>query len=152
MADNVSPALAAEGTLLQIGSGASPEVWQTISNVGDITGPTLDSTVVDITSHSSQAPFRQKIITLLNLGTVTFPLFWVPQNDTHANRIVGAIGGIRYNYINRLKQEYRLKYTDGTSSDSFFAYVSKLGETSKVAGVYEMAITLEGTGTPTSFT
>lgn len=151
MSDNISPALAAEGTLLQIGSGASPEAWTTIANVGDISGPAFDSTVVDITSHSSQAPFRQKIVTLLDIGPVTFKCFWVPQNDTHRNAITGAIGGIRYNYINRLKQEYRLRYTDGTSSDSFYAYVTKLGNTAPVAGVYEMAVTFTGTGTPTAF-
>lgn len=151
MSDNVSPALAAEGTLLQIGSGASPEAWTTIANVGDISGPAFDSTVVDITSHSSQAPFRQKIVTLLDIGAITFKLFWVPQNDTHRNAIVASIGGIRYNYINRLKQEYRLRYTDGSSSDSFYAYVTKLSETAPVAGVYELNVTYTGTGTPTSF-
>lgn len=149
--DNVSPALAAEGTLLQVGTGASPEAWTTIANVGDITGPQDTSTVVDITSHSSQAPFRQKIITLLDQGQATFKLFWVPTNDTHRNALTGAVTGLRYNYINRLKQEYRLKYTDGSSSDTFYAYVMELSQVAPVAGVYEMTVKLQTTGAPTSF-
>lgn len=151
MSDNLSPALAAEGTLLQLGAGTSPETWQTIANVGDITGPAFDSTVVDITSHSSQAPFRQRIVTLLSIGDVTFKCFWVPQNDTQRNAITGVFGGIRYNYINRLLKEYRLRYTDGSSSDTFNAYVTKLSEVAPVAGVYEMTVTLSGTGAPTAF-
>lgn len=142
--DNTSPALASEGTLLQLSDGMSPINWTTVANCGDITGPTWDSTVVDVTSHSSQAPFRQKIVTLLDIGTVTVKMFWVPENDTQRN----APGGIRYIYKNRIKGNWRLFYTDGASYDEFEAYVSKLSEVATVAGVYEMTVTFTATGAP----
>jgi len=152
MSDNVSPALAAEGTLLQMGNGSSPESWQTVANVGDISGPAFDSTIVDITSHSSQIPFRQKIPTLLDIGTITFKCFWVMTNDTHRNALTGGFPGIRYAYFNRELVQIRLVYTDGTSSDAINAYVTKLGQMAAVAGVYEMNVTITGTGSPISFT
>jgi len=145
-ADTTSPALAAEGTLLQvdIGGGSAP-VWTTIANVGDITGPAYTSTEVDVTSHSSQAPFRRRIITLLDIGPVSFKCFWVPQNPTHSSTVVGAI---RWAYENRIKQVYRLLYTDGVSFDEFNAYVKDLNSTAAVAGVYEMKVTLSATDYP----
>lgn len=142
--DNASQALASEGTLLQISDGASPPNWTTIANVGDINGPQWSSTVVDVTSHSSQAPFRQKIVTLLDIGQVTAKVFWVPTNDTHRN----APTGLRYVYLNRLKKTWRLRYTDGVSFDEFDAYITKLGEVATVAGVYEMTVTWDATGYP----
>lgn len=142
--DNASQALASEGTLLQLSNGASPPSWTTIANVGDITGPAWSADVVDVTSHSSQAPFRQKIVTLLDVGQVTCKVFWVPTNDTHRN----SPTGLRYIWLNRLKKTYRLLYTDGTSFDEFDAYISKLSSVAPVAGVYEMSVTFEGTGYP----
>lgn len=152
MPDTTSPALASEGTLLQMGNGSSPESWQTVANVGDISGPAFDSTIVDVTSHSSQAPFRQKIPTLLDIGATTFKCFWVMTNPTHMNALTGGFPGIRYAYFNRELIQIRLKYTDGTSSDAFNCYVTKLGQMATVAGVYEMNVTLTGTGSPISFT
>lgn len=145
--DNASQALASEGTLLQKSDGSSPPNWTTVANVNDITGPTWDSTVVDVTSHSSQAPFRQKIVTLLDIGTVTAKIFWVPTNDTQRN----TVGGLRYMYLNRLKGTWRLRYTDGVSFDEFDAYVTKLSEVAPVAGVYEMTVTFSATGYPEQF-
>lgn len=152
MADTTSPALAAEGTLLQMGNGISPESWQTVANVGDISGPQFGSTIVDITSHSSQVPFRQKIPTLLDIGNLTFPCFWVMTNPTHMNALTGGFPGIRYAYFNRELIQIRLKYTDGTSSDIINCYVTQLGQMAAVAGVYTMNVQITGTGSPVQFT
>ena len=149
MADTTSPALASEGTLLQVLiDGTSPWQWNTVANVGDINGPAWSSTVVDVTSQSSQAPFRQKIVTLLDIGKMTAKVFWVPTNPTHANVIAANVEGLRYIYRNRHKMLYQLAYTDGTSADQFYAYITDLGEMATVAGVYEMTVTFQGTGQP----
>src|SRR5271166_2024974 len=52
-------------TFLQLGNGQSPETFTTVANVGTITGPGLSLNVVDVTSHSTGVPWRQKIGTLL---------------------------------------------------------------------------------------
>jgi len=44
-------ALPAINTFLKLGDQASPENFNTIANVGDITGPGLVAAVVDVTSH-----------------------------------------------------------------------------------------------------
>ena len=78
---NFPIAIPAIGTLLQVGNGASPELFSSVANIGDITGPTTQVAVVDVTSHTSPAaPYRQKVPTLIDPGTLTIPVYIVPAS------------------------------------------------------------------------
>lgn len=147
-------------TLLKVGNGASPEVYSTIANVGDITGPGLSSTVVDVTSHSTGNPWREKLITLLDNGDITFPLFFVPASDgppvgtdpfghspqggvlaLFTSRGQGGVAGVPYNFA--------LEYPDGLgTTDYFTGFVSKFSEKAAVAGVLMADVTITLTGEP----
>lgn len=70
-------------TLLQYNVNPSPDVWNTVANVSDYSGPSFTSTVVDVTSHSTGAPWRQKIITLLDAGDIPFKLFFIVGSTQH---------------------------------------------------------------------
>lgn len=147
MANNI-PAVAAEGTLLQIGNLASPEGWQSVSNVSDITGPSMAATEVDITSHTSTTvPWRQKIVTLLDIGTVVAKIFWNPGDTTQNNAPSTFVGGLMYIFINRVKVPVRILHVDNTS-DTFFAYITKISKVAPVAGVYQMDVTFTATDNP----
>lgn len=142
-------AVASKNTLLQLGSQLSPETWSTIANVNNITGPGLSGNVVDVTSHSTNTPWRQKIVTLLDLGDVVATMFWVPTDSTHKN----AVNGLRYIFVTRSLMTYRLYYPDGaggtqSSFDVFDAYISKLSHVAPVDKVLEMTVTFTGTGAP----
>ena len=150
---SIPAAYAAEGTLLQIAqSGVSPQIYNTIANVSDITGPSLASTVVDVTSHSSAAPYRQKIPTLLDPGTLSVKIFWVPNsngsfgvaNTPFGHNFTNGLGSV---WSARTLNPYRIVYTDGTTN-YFNAYVTKISQTAMVAGVYEATVEFDITGTP----
>jgi hypothetical protein len=142
------PAEAAAGTLLQIGNLASPEAWQSIANVSDITGPQMGATEVDITSHTSVTiPWRQKIVTLIEVGQTVVKIFWNPTDPSHSNNPSAFVGGLMYIFINRVKVPVRILHPDLTT-DAFFAYISKVNKTAPIAGVLGMDITFTGTDNP----
>lgn len=93
----------AMNTLIKFGDGGSPELFNIVANVGDITGPSMSAAIVDVTSHSTGVPWRQKIPTLLDSGSLTFPLFFVPSSDGPSGGIIGhnAISGIMKLFIDR---------------------------------------------------
>ena len=150
---NIPAALAAEGTLLQIAqSGVSPAIYNTIANVGDITGPSISATVVDVTSHSSAAPWRQKIPTLLDPGTISVKLFFIPASDGSfgvPNTPFGHNGtnGLLSVFKARTLNPYAFVFTDGTTY-FFNAYCTKFSQVAMVAGVYEATVEFTVTGTP----
>jgi hypothetical protein len=142
------PAEAAAGTLFQIGNLASPEAWQSVANVSDIGGPNMAGTEVDVTSHTSPSiPWRQKIITLLDIGQCPIKIFWQPTDPTHANSPSSFVGGLMYIFINRVKIPVRFLHPDGTA-DSFFAYIKDVKKGAPIAGVLALDITLSGTDAP----
>ena len=150
---SIPAAQAAEGTLLAIAqSGVSPAIYNTIANVGDITGPSISATVVDVTSHSSAAPWRQKIPTLLDPGTISCKLFFVPGSNGSfgvPNTPFGLNGtnGLLSVFKARTLNPYSLTFTDGTVY-YFNAYCTKFSEVAMVAGVYEATVEFVVTGTP----
>ncbi len=142
-------ALAAINTLLQIGDEASPEVWTTIANVGDYQPIQPSATVVDVTSHSTGTPWRQKIVTLLDAGKVQAKVFYVPKDPTHD----GSTGIMSY-FTGRVLKHIRIVFPDAPlvinqTKFTFFGYVSTFSISSPVAGVEEATLTFEITGEPT---
>jgi len=141
-------ALAAINTLLQIGDGLSPEGWTTVANVGDFQPIAPSATVVDVTSHSTGVPWRQKIITLLDAGKVTAKIFYVPKDATHDDT-TGLLGLM----TNRTLTHFRIHFPDAIypsgTKFTFYGYVSTFTINSPVAGVEEGSLTIEITGQPT---
>jgi|SRR6185369_8462708 len=134
-------------TLLKLGNGASPEVFTTIANVGDLSGPGLQATVVDVTSHSTGVPWREKITTLLDGGDLSVPLYFIPSDTGHKQLLSifteknGTTNGLR---------NYKLVFPDGAATTyAFSAYISKFSLKEPVAGVIEAAVTFTLTGQPT---
>ena len=152
-------ALPSIGTLLQVGNGASPEVFNSIANIGDITGPGTQAAVVDVTSHTAaSAPWRQKITTLLDPGVITFPLYFIPSS--------GAAGGLGnyegHNFASGLGRlfanrgltpgvpyNWKLVFPDGIPTTyEFQAFISKFNIKNPVAGVATADLELTITGIP----
>ena len=159
----IAIAIPAIGTLLQVGNGASPEIFNSIANVGDLTGPSVQAAVVDVTSHTAvSAPWRQKITTLLDPGTISFPLYFVPASGgpTGVGTYMGhnfTGGGLGNLFKNRgltpgVPYNWKLVFPDGVPTTyEFQAFISKFSLDAKVAGVLMGTIQLDLTGVP-SFT
>lgn len=145
---NAQPSI---NTLLQLGDGNSPETYTTIANVGDINGPALAATVVDVTSHSTGNPWREKLTTLLDSGKITFKLFFIVNDAGHkallnlfTTRGIGGTPTVAGSPI-----PLRIVFPDQNATKYFYAvYISTFAIVSTVAGVCEANVTFEGTGSP----
>lgn len=156
---SIAIAIPAIGTLLQVGNGASPEIFNSIANIGDITGPSVAAAVVDVTSHTSvSAPWRQKITTLLDPGTITLPIYYVPSSGgpTGAGTFMGHnfASGLGRLFANRglspgVPYNWKIQYPDGVPSvDEFQGFIDKYSMKAPVAGVLTADFSITLTGVP----
>jgi hypothetical protein len=139
-------ALPAINTLIQVGAGNSPETFTTIAYVNNITGPSLQGQVVDVTSMSTGIPWRQKLVTLLEGGEVSFDAFWQPMNATHQN-LLTLFGNRGANGVPGEPIDFRLIFPDQDASTYYFSgFVSAVKLTEAVAEVVKAAVTLTISG------
>ena len=151
----VAQAQPAINTLLKIGNLGSPILFNTIANVGDMSPAFgLKADIVDVTSHSTTVPWRQKITTLLDNGDLSIKLFFIPSSagtDGQVNQPYGHNGtnGLLSVFTGRQLREYQLVFPDAAATTYYFqAYISKFNIVSKVAGVLEADVTFTLTGQP----
>jgi hypothetical protein len=78
----VSQAIQSFGTFLKTDDGAGN--FTTIAEVMNINGLQMSAKVDDTTTHSTGVPWRTKIATLLDAGTITFDINFIPTEATHS--------------------------------------------------------------------
>jgi|SRR5580693_7865796 hypothetical protein len=142
----IGPAQQVRGTLLQVGTAGSPETMYTIANATDVSLPVMSDTV-DVTNVGNL--WKVKIPTLLDMGKISFKIYWVMEEDTHRNSLNGGgvPAGLRYLLVNQLVRDFQFVYPDGNlSTDAFPAYTTSFAITGKVGGVYEASIELTYAG------
>lgn len=138
----MTEAIRAFGTLIKRGNGASPEVFTTIAEVGDIDGPTLKAQMEDVTNHSSSGGYEEKIPTTLSLGQIKFPVNFVPTGATHSSTT-----GIVADCKNRTKRNYQFVFPDtGATTYTFAVFVEEIAWKPSVKGVLRAEVTLSLTG------
>lgn len=141
----VTEARSAYGSVINIGDGDDPEVFTPIAEVKDISGPTESADVVEVTPHRTGdgAGYKERITTLLDLGTVTFDVNWI-GDDAGQLALVDAL---------RLKAKtsFQVLDPDGTGVQ-FSAYVTQVGRTNPVNGALVRSITLQPDGAPIDVT
>jgi hypothetical protein len=143
----IPSALAAINTVIAIGSQGCPQTFTDIANIGDLEGPSIEAEVVDVTSHSTNNPWRQKIVTLLNAGQITIPLFFIPSSTGDGGH--GATSGLLQVFTGRQLRWYRMRFPDTAVTTWYFqAYLSSFSMTAPVAGVETANVTFELTGQP----
>lgn len=133
-----SSALEAQGTLIKIGDGASPEVFNTIPEVKTFTGPGGAASVIDVTDLSSLA--KEKRMGLADEGQLSFVINYIPDNTYHA--------ALRAARASREETNFKMVFTDASPSTtwSFAAFVTGFAVSGAVDGVIEANVTLEITG------
>jgi hypothetical protein len=133
-----SNALEAQGTLLKIGNGASPEVFTTIKEIKNFTGPGGSAAVIDVTDLSSLA--KEKRMGLADEGQLSFVLHYIPNDTQHA--------ALRTARANRSETNFKLIFTDASpaSTWTFSGFVTNFSVAGGVDGVIEGNVTIEITG------
>lgn len=93
----------ATGTLLQLGDAATTEVFTTIAEVLDISGPSIEVAEIDTTSHDNVG-FRTYIPTLADGGEVTFEIEYDLAAATHVETTTGLVAVT----LNRTVRNWRI--------------------------------------------
>lgn len=133
------------GTLLKIGDGGGTEVFTTIAEVLDISGPGLALNTEESTSHSSPGGWKESVATILEAGEVSFEINYLPGNATH-----NASTGLIRDMVGRIKRNFKVVFPDVAQTTwSFAAFVTGFEPDAPVQGKLGAKITLEITGQPT---
>jgi len=141
-------ALGAIGTILSYGDGASPEGFTVITNRSSLTGLSMSAAVVDVTNNNSSVAWRQKVVTLLDAGTLQFDLYFIPS-DTGQKKILNFFT-IRGQATAQTPIDFKLVFADaGATTWLFSGFFSKFNMTAAVAEVIKVQAEIVVTGAPT---
>lgn len=135
-------AVNAFGTLLKLGDGAAPEVFTTIAEVKDITGPGFEASTNEATNHSSAGAVREWLAGMLDAGEVSFDLNFLPNHATQDETT-----GLLSEFLSRSVSNYQLIFPNGQIN--FKALVTGFEPSAPVDDVLTASVTLKVTGLPT---
>jgi hypothetical protein len=131
------------GTLLKRGDGASPETFTAIAEVTNITGPNLTLNTEDATHMESPDATMEFIPALIDPGTLSFTVHFLPTNTTQTDLITDL--------KTRVIRNFQLVCNDPlTTTWSFAAYVTGFNLTAPIAGKFTADVTLKVTSIITS--
>ena len=136
-------ALFAQGTQLQRGDGATPEVFTSIAHIkGEIPFPEIKSNSKDVTDHDSPNHTMEFIATLIDPGQLKITLNYLAADTTHIQLIADA--------QSRDIIDWQVVMVDTDQSVwAFTAFVMGFQGKGAVDNVYEADVTFQVTGTVT---
>lgn len=138
-------AIAGFGTLLKIGDGGTSEVFTTIAEVTEISGPKFKLDTAEVTSHSSTSAWRERIATLLDPGEVSLKINFIPTNATHSQT-----SGLLRDMKNRTLRNFKLVFPDaGVTTWMFAAFVTGFEPSEPIDEQLSADVALTLTGAPT---
>jgi predicted secreted protein len=141
----MTSALAGFGTLLKIGDGGGTEVFTTIAEVTDISGPKFKMETVEVTSHTSTGSWKERIPTLLDAGEISCKLNFIPTGATHSQT-----SGLLKDMKNKARRNFKLVFPDtGATTWTFAAYVTGFETGEPIDGALTADVTLTIDGAPT---
>jgi len=136
-----SEALSSFGTILQIGDGATPEVFTGIAEVRDIDGPGLTLGTVEVTHHLSPNAYKEYQATLKDLEDISFELGFIPTEATH-----DLTTGLMAKLDDRTRTNFRMVFTDSTTTWGLTGFVTSFKITAQLENVYLANCSIKLTG------
>jgi len=134
------------GFLLQVGDGATPEVFTTIAEVRDIRGPAIKRDTIDVTNQSSPNGWEEIVRSIKRTGEVTFPCNFNPTDPT-LDQTTGLLADIDSDDPDPRHYQLLLNDADDTMW-SFSGFITGFDQTAPVAGVLTADVTIKVTGKP----
>lgn len=134
-----TPAIAAQGTLLKISNGGSPETFTTIKGVSNLAGPTGSRELIDVTGLDSTG--REFLVGIPDYGDITFTLFYAPQDTQHAALFTA------FQAAGQTATNFTITFTDSPATIySFAALVQGFPHNFSTNSAVEVNLTLKLTG------
>lgn len=141
----MSDAIAAKGTLLKIGDGATPENFTSVAEVVNIGGPALSMDPIEVTNQGSTDGWKEYIAGLKDGGEVSLDLNYIPTETTH-NATAGLINDLE----NGTVRNFQLVFSDaGGTIWAFPALVTGFEPSAPVDDKLAASVTLKVSGKPT---
>lgn len=136
-------AISGYGTLLKRGDAGSPETFSTVGEVRSMSGPSMETDEIDVTTHSSAAAgaFKEFIMGLIDAGSIEFDTNYVPSDPTHI--------GLRNDFLNRTKRNWQIVLPGAIQTISFAGYVKSMPFEFPVDDAIMQKISIRCTGAPT---
>lgn len=125
--------------VLMLQTTASPPLYNAIANLGDFSGPGIQTTLVNTSAHGDK--FMKYVACLINPGTITCPVWFDPSKPT----LAGNSQALFELELSRSFESWLVAFVDdsgdivaGTGPQfTFNAYVSKFSMKAPVNGVYQ---------------
>ncbi len=128
---------AAKGTRLQMGDGATPEVFTDLANLGDVDGPNSKLETLDVTHHGSAA--KEYAATIVDGGEVKFSGNYDPADTTHKAAIAAHKAGTLKNF--------KLNFPAAVAAGpTFSAFITDIQTKAPVSGKLSIEVTLKISG------
>lgn len=133
------------GALLQRGDGQAPEVFTTVGEVRDISGPGFSLDTVEATHQASPDGWKEYIAGLIEPGELSFDINYLPADATQ-----DAGTGLLSRMAARAVDNYKLVFPDAANTEwTFPALVTSFEPTAPVQDRLAASLTLKVTGKPT---
>jgi len=126
-----SSAFWAYGSTLQIGDGATPEVFTSIAEITELTPPSMERDDIDVSSNSSSDGYREFIPGMRDGGEVEMTANWLPTNATQ-----DAVTGVLSTFNDNLLHNYKIVLPNSLATIAFSGFVT----------AFEMELPLEEQG------
>src|SRR5262245_33441823 len=147
----------AQGTRLLVADTASPASGASrhIAEVTSISGPTMSSDLIDVTSQESSGGFREKIIGLTDPGELSFDIFFNQTLDSHKHTATPTPpGGLLYIFSNKLIKFWQLWLPPSTAPTpmgiwQFAGVVNGFELDASVDDALKASVTIALSGLPT---
>ncbi len=140
-----SSAFWAYGSTLQLGDGATPEVFTSIAEIVELTPPQMSRDEIDVTSHSSSDGYREFIGGLRDGGEVPFKANWLPSNATH-----DGTTGVLAQFNSNSNKNWKIVLPNDTGIDiRFVGFVKEFNPDLPIEEQGQLEGTIKVSGKPT---
>lgn len=137
-----SEGMRAHGTLFKKGDGGGPEVFTTIAEVKNISGPGMTRETFDLTTHSSTGAAREFGVGLIDNGEVTLDMNFVPTNATQDHST-----GVIKDFTDGTKRNFQLVFPSSPARTAAFAgYFTNVEPGANVEDLLALSVTVKVTG------
>lgn len=121
------------------GGAAGTEIFTTIAEITNISGPQNTLELIDATHMESPDAFREYIPSLLDGGEISFDLNYLPAD---ANQL-----GLRDDLLARTRRNFHIVWTDtGGTTDLFSGYVTDFTPSAQIDDKLSASCTIKVTG------
>lgn len=139
-----SSAFWAYGSTLQLGDGATPEVFTSIAEITSLTPPQMSRDDIDVTSHSSSDGYREFIGGLRDGGEVSLEANWLPTNSTH-----DASTGLLETFNDNVTHNWKIVLPSTLATISFSGFITAFEPELPLEEQGKLSVTIKVSGKPT---